>query len=151
MEAAVREYARATGGSVLRAYVEVETGKRTDRPDLVSPNPCSGGLQTVEGRAGQRQTGPAGQKQNVHFLSGLMEAGAALVAVDMPSANRLTLHIMAAVGEDEAKQISERSKAALAAYEARDGLPRSVSAGSVQAQGRGQCQSWRSADARNRR
>ena len=51
-----------------------------------------------------------------------MEAGVEFVCCDMPSANRLTLHIMAAVAEDEAKRISERTKAALAAYKARGGV-----------------------------
>ena len=60
--------------------------------------------------------------RNVHFLSGLMEAGVEFVYCDMPSANRLTLHILAAVAEDEARRICERTKAALAAYKARGGV-----------------------------
>ena len=60
--------------------------------------------------------------RNVQFLSGLIEAGVEFVCCDKPSANRLTLHIMAAVSKDEAKRISERTKAALAAYKARGGV-----------------------------
>jgi DNA invertase Pin-like site-specific DNA recombinase len=50
-----------------------------------------------------------------------MESGVDFVCCDMPSANRLTLHVMAAVAEDEARRISERTRAALAAYKARGG------------------------------
>lgn len=59
--------------------------------------------------------------RNVHFISGLMESGIEFVACDNPNANRLTVHILAAVAEDEARRISERTKAALAAYKARGG------------------------------
>jgi DNA invertase Pin-like site-specific DNA recombinase len=59
--------------------------------------------------------------RNVHVLSGLMDSGVEFVFCDMPSANRLTLHILAAVAEDEARRISERTKLALAAFKARGG------------------------------
>jgi DNA invertase Pin-like site-specific DNA recombinase len=57
--------------------------------------------------------------RNVAFISNLMDAGVDFVACDMPDANRLTVHILAAVAEDEARRISERTKAALAAKKAR--------------------------------
>ena len=53
--------------------------------------------------------------RNVHFISGLMESDVDFVAVDMPEANRLTIHILAAVAEHEREMISQRTKAALAA------------------------------------
>jgi DNA invertase Pin-like site-specific DNA recombinase len=49
----------------------------------------------------------------------LMESGVEFVAADFPQANRLTIHILAAVAEHEARMISDRTKAALAAAKAR--------------------------------
>ena len=48
-----------------------------------------------------------------------MESGIEFVAADMPKVNRLTVHILAAVAEEEARMISARTKAALAAAKAR--------------------------------
>src|SRR5690348_18146915 len=48
-----------------------------------------------------------------------MESGVEFVAVDMPMANKLTVHILAAVAEHEREMISARTKAALAAAKAR--------------------------------
>jgi DNA invertase Pin-like site-specific DNA recombinase len=56
--------------------------------------------------------------RNVAFVSALMEAGVEFEAVDFPHANPLTIHILA-VAEQEAKVISERTKAALAAAKRR--------------------------------
>jgi DNA invertase Pin-like site-specific DNA recombinase len=53
--------------------------------------------------------------RNVAFTSTLMESGADLACCDNPHANRLTIHILAAVAEGEARRISERTKVALAA------------------------------------
>ena len=57
--------------------------------------------------------------RNVHFISGLMESSVDFIAVDMPEANRLTIHILAAVAEHEREMISQRTKAALAAAKAK--------------------------------
>jgi DNA invertase Pin-like site-specific DNA recombinase len=48
-----------------------------------------------------------------------MESGVDFVACDFPQANRLTVHILAAVAEHEASMISARTKAALEAAKAR--------------------------------
>ena len=57
--------------------------------------------------------------RNVALVSRLMESGIEFVAADMPFANKLTIHILAAVAEHEREAISARTKAALAAAKAR--------------------------------
>src|SRR5205823_8711721 len=57
--------------------------------------------------------------RNVAFVSNLMDAGVEFEAVDFPQANRLTIRILAAVAEHEARMISERTRSALAAAKAR--------------------------------
>ncbi|MHB8971261.1 MAG: recombinase family protein [Pirellulaceae bacterium] len=115
-DATVQRFAVAHAATILKSYVEVETGKRSDRPELAKA--------VAHARRSKATLVIAKLDRlarNVHFLSGLMEAGVKFVACDQPSANELTIHILAAVAQDEAKRISERTKAALDAYKARGG------------------------------
>jgi hypothetical protein len=57
--------------------------------------------------------------RNVAFIAQLMESGVEFVAADMPQANQLTMHVMAAFAEYEREAISTRTKDALAAAKAR--------------------------------
>lgn len=57
--------------------------------------------------------------RNVHFVSGLLEAGVDFMAADMPSANKVMIQMHAVMSEWERDQISARTKAALAAAKAR--------------------------------
>lgn len=113
-QAAVQAYAAAQGLAIVAEYVEVESGKRTDRPQLAAAMAaCALHRATLVIAKLDRLA------RNVHFISGLMEAGIDFVACDMPHANRLTLHLMAAMAEHEAAAISARTIAALAASKAR--------------------------------
>ena len=115
-DATVRRFAEIHGGTVLKSYIEVETGKRSDRPELAKAIAhARRSKATLVIAKLDRLT------RNVHFLSGLMESGVKFLACDQPSANDLTIHILAAVAQDEAQRISERTKTALAAYKARGG------------------------------
>jgi DNA invertase Pin-like site-specific DNA recombinase len=54
-----------------------------------------------------------GLARNVHLISDLMETGVDFIAADLPQANRLTVHIMAAMAEHEREMISERTQAGM--------------------------------------
>jgi DNA invertase Pin-like site-specific DNA recombinase len=57
--------------------------------------------------------------RSVHFISSLMEGKVDFVACDNPHANRMHIQLLAVFAEHEARAISERTKAALAAAKAR--------------------------------
>ncbi len=102
------------GGSILRTFTEVESGNRCDRPQLdTALAQCRATGATLVVAKLDRLA------RDLHFIAGLMKAGVDFVACDMPHANRLTLHILAAVAEDEARRISDRTRSALAAAKAR--------------------------------
>jgi DNA invertase Pin-like site-specific DNA recombinase len=112
--AAVTEYLNGGDWSLVREVVEVESGKRNDRPALASAlKLCRKHRATLVIAKLDRLA------RNVAFISNLMESGVEFVAVDMPQANRFVVHILAAVAEHEAEAISKRTKAALAAAKAR--------------------------------
>lgn len=115
-QAAIDAYRKQNGGKILSTYTEVESGKRKDRPELMKAVAHAKRSNAVLVVAKLDRL-----SRNVHFLSTVMESGVEFVACDNPYANRLTIHILAAVAEDEAQRISERTKAALAAYKARGG------------------------------
>lgn len=114
---AVREYLNGGNWSLVAEVVEVESGKKADRPKLAEAlRLCRlHGATLIIAKLDRLA-------RNVAFVSSLMESGVEFVAVDFPQANRLTVHILAAVAEHEAKAISDRTKAALAAAKARGTL-----------------------------
>jgi DNA invertase Pin-like site-specific DNA recombinase len=111
---AVASYLNGGKWSLVREVVEVESGKRNDRPAIAEAlRLCRLHRATLIIAKLDRLA------RNVHFISSLMESGVEFVAVDFPQANRLTVHILAAVAEHEASMISARTKAALGAAKAR--------------------------------
>ncbi|WP_426313505.1 recombinase family protein [Methylobacterium fujisawaense] len=98
----------------IQSFTEVESGKRDDRPQLAAA------LAEAKRHKATLVIAKLDRlARDVHFISGLLKAKVDIVACDMPAANKFTLHIMAAVAEQEAEAISARTKAALAAAKAR--------------------------------
>ena len=112
--AAVASYLSGFGAAPVAEFVEVESGKRADRPELARAlTECRVRKATLVIAKLDRLA------RDAHFLLGLQRSGIAFTAADMPNANRLTVGIMAMVAEEERRAISARTKAALAAAKAR--------------------------------
>lgn len=113
-QAAIAAFLQPADKLLTPPFIEIESGKNNDRPQLrMALDMC-------------RRTGATlliarldRLARNVAFISSLMEQGVPFVACDMPTATPFMLHVYAAVAEEEARAISKRTKAALAAAKAR--------------------------------
>lgn len=104
--------------AIIASFTEVESGRNPKRPQLAEAlNACRKRKATLLIAKLDRLS------RSVAFIANLLEDTSAskvpFVAVDNPHANKLTLHILSAVAEEEARAISDRTKAALAAAKAR--------------------------------
>jgi DNA invertase Pin-like site-specific DNA recombinase len=102
-------------GTLLREFVEIESGKRSDnRPQLQAAltHAAATGATLIVAKLDRLA-------RNVSFISALMDSGVEFIAADMPMANKLTIHVLAAVAEHEREAVSQRTREALAAAKAR--------------------------------
>jgi DNA invertase Pin-like site-specific DNA recombinase len=111
---AVADYAKHNQGKICAEYTEIESGKHSERPELAKAiahaklNKATLVVAKLDRLA-----------RNVQFTATLMNSGIDFIACDNPHANRLTIHILAAVAEHEAVQTARRTRDALAAAKAR--------------------------------
>lgn len=107
----VNNFIKLNGGEMLEAFTEIETGtskkQRTEIYKAIDYAKQHGAVLVIAKLDRLAR--------NVHFISSLMETGVEFVCCDMPSANNLTIFLMSAIAEEEAKTISLRTKAALEA------------------------------------
>jgi DNA invertase Pin-like site-specific DNA recombinase len=115
--AAVAQYVVTNGCEHVAEYLEIESARRDEldnRPQLRNAlaHAKRSGATLVIAKLDRLA-------RSVKVVSALMAAGVDFVCCDQPVANRFTIHIFAAVAENESRQISERTKAAMAAAKAR--------------------------------
>src|SRR5580704_9981966 len=85
---AVGGYLKGAAGFQVKELIEVESGKRSDRPELARA------LALCRLHRARLLVAKLDRlARNVAFVSALMEAGVKFVAVDLPEANELTVHI----------------------------------------------------------
>lgn len=99
----------------IAEFLEVESGRKTDkgRPKLKEAlEICrKTGAQLIVAKLDRLS-------RNVSFLSQLLESDVDIVFCDFPQANKMVLHILAAISQYEAELIATRTKQALAAKKA---------------------------------
>src|SRR3954447_5505738 len=111
---AVEDFLNGGNWRLVAEFTEVESGKQSDRPALAKA------FQACRLRRAKLVIAKLDRlSRDAHFLLGLEKAGVDFVAADMPTANRLTVGIMAMVADEERRMISKRVKEALAAAKAR--------------------------------
>ena len=93
---------------ILGEFVEVESGKIAERPQLRQA------VRLAKSRGAVLVIAKLDRlSRNVAFIASLMESGVEFVACDQPQANKFTIHIFAALAEQERDLISERTRRAL--------------------------------------
>src|SRR3984893_8395226 len=99
---AVLDYLNGWRWQLAAEFVEVESGKRSDnRPELEKA------LAACKKQKAKLVIAKLDRlSRNVAFISALMNSGVEFIAADMPHANKLTIHILAAVAEHEREMIS---------------------------------------------
>ena len=100
----------------IAEYIEIESGRKTDkgRPKLKEAlELCrKTGAKLVVAKLDRLS-------RNIAFLSQLLESDVDIVFCDFPQANKMVLHILAAISQYEAELVATRTKQALAAKKAR--------------------------------
>ena len=126
--ATIENHGQRSGGEIIATFQEVESGKRNDRPKLLKALALCRQKKAILIIAKLDRL-----SRNVAFIANLMESNVEFIACDMPEANKLTLHIMAAMAQHEREATSKRTIEALAAVKARGQKLGSPNPGSRQA------------------
>ncbi len=108
-ETTVTNYIHHLGGVLVQSYTEVESGKNKSRPELLKAIRHAKATKSCLVIARLDRLA-----RNVSFTANLLESEIEFVACDMPHANKFTIHVMAALAEQESNLISKRTKAAMA-------------------------------------
>lgn len=89
-------------------FCDIESGKNDSRPELLKA------VQFAREHHARLVIAKLDRlSRNMTFVSSLMDAQVSFVCADMPDANEFTIHIFAALAQQERKMISERTQKAL--------------------------------------
>jgi DNA invertase Pin-like site-specific DNA recombinase len=101
---AVQQYLNGGQWSLIGEFTEIESGKRNERPELEKA------LVACKRNKAKLVIAKLDRlSRNLAFIATLMDSGVEFIAVDNPHANKLTVHILAAVAQHEREMIGQRT------------------------------------------
>lgn len=105
---AVERFTNNCSDCIIASYTDIESGKKNDRPEL---------KRAIEAASRNNATLLIAKldrlSRNAAFIFTLRDSNTDFVCVDMPTANNVTIGIMAVLAQDERERISQRTRAAL--------------------------------------
>jgi len=104
----VNTYLQHFGGELVAEYMEVESGKRPDRPEFTKAADYAELSNAILLVAKLDRL-----SRDLHFVTSLQKRGIRFKLCDLPEIDQLTIHILAAMAEHEARMISVRTKQAM--------------------------------------
>ena len=115
---AVENYLNGGQWKLVKEYVEVETGKNDQRPQLKKAlhHAKVAGATLVIAKLDRLS-------RNVAFIDNLQESKVRFVCADMPEANETMISFMAVMAKHERQAVSDRTKRALQAIKALEADP----------------------------
>ena len=123
---AIERHRASIDGDLIQTYTEVESGKHNDihrRPRLMeaADHAREADATLVIAKLDRLV-------RSASVLQYLRDSGVKFVACDNPHANKLTVHILVGVAENEAEMISTRTREALGAYKSNGRISRRIAA-----------------------
>jgi DNA invertase Pin-like site-specific DNA recombinase len=110
----VNDFVTANGGEIVREFTEVESGKNSDRPELIQA------MKHASLIGGRLLVGKLDRlSRDLNFITSLQKNRVDFVVSDLPGCDSFTINIYGALAQREREMISSRTKAGLAAAKAR--------------------------------
>ncbi|MCF0075751.1 recombinase family protein [Dyadobacter sp. CY261] len=112
-QSAVTGYCQANGFELVQEVIEVRSTRKYRNSLYHALSLCRQAKATLMVAKLDRLG------RDVEQIAGIVKSNVEIIVTDNPHANRLTIHILAAVAEEQRQRISENTKAALSAARSR--------------------------------
>jgi len=112
--AMIADFMKYNTGELVAEYTEIESGKRSDRPQLAAA------MRHADLIGGKLLVGKLDRlSRDLHFITSLQKSKVEFAVCDLPGCDSFTIHIYGALAQREREMISSRTKAGLQAAKAR--------------------------------